>query len=151
MKTWDYYANTYQRYSIDNKHYRMLARVHYGASNYANAFWNGKSLAFGDNGGNAFVSMDLVGHEYTHGVFEKALGVDAQHPLIYAGEVGAFNESFADIFGTAVEFYVREHQCIPCQPDGAPYRTCQQQGGSYCLAGNYFLGEDIYNGSNAQT
>jgi len=38
MKTWDYYANTYQRYSIDNKHYRMLARVHYGASNYANAF-----------------------------------------------------------------------------------------------------------------
>src|SRR5207302_1335819 len=77
MKTWDYYANTYQRYGIDNKHYRMLARVHYGASNYA--FWNGKSLAFGDNGGNAFVSMDLVGHEYTHGVFEKALGVDAQH------------------------------------------------------------------------
>jgi Zn-dependent metalloprotease len=45
---------------------------------------------------------DIVGHEYTHGVIEYA-HLDA---LDYSDESGALNESFADIFGEAVERYV---------------------------------------------
>jgi len=161
-KTWDYYANTYGRNGIDGSNYRMLARVHYGLNGptiyFGNAFWNGKSLAFGDGSPpvpspspwrGPFVASDVVAHEYTHGFFEKAIGVDATHPLIFTGETAALNESLADIFGTAVEFYTREQQCIPCQPDSnTPYRTCQQQpGGGYCLIGNYLLGEDFAHGT----
>ena len=156
MKTWDYYANTYQRNGIDGNNYRMLIRVHYGtANNFVNGFWNGKSVAVGDGNGSTrtpLVSLDAVAHEYTHGFFEKAIGVnDTTQPLIFSGETAALNESLADIFGTAVEFYVREQQCIPCQPDSnTPYRTCQQQaGGGYCLTGNYLLGEDFTHGGAA--
>ena len=45
------------------------------------------------------VSLDVVGHEITHGVTQHSAD------LIYQNEPGALNESFSDIFGTAVEFY----------------------------------------------
>ncbi|MEZ5015225.1 MAG: M4 family metallopeptidase [Chitinophagales bacterium] len=46
-------------------------------------------------------TIDIVGHEYTHGVIEYA-HFDA---LDYSDESGALNESFADIFGEIVEEY----------------------------------------------
>lgn len=49
-----------------------------------------------------FNTVDIVGHEYTHGVIEYA-HFDA---LDYSDESGALNESFADIFGEMVENYV---------------------------------------------
>jgi thermolysin len=101
MTTWDYYLNVHGRRGIDGNSYRMTSRVHYG-SNYNNAFWNGSVMTYGDGDGSRFsslVSLDIVGHEITHGVTEKTAN------LIYAGESGAANESFSDIFGTAVEFY----------------------------------------------
>lgn len=45
------------------------------------------------------VSIDTVAHEITHGLTQVTAG------LIYANESGGANESFSDIFGTAVEFY----------------------------------------------
>lgn len=45
---------------------------------------------------------DIIGHEFTHGVIEYA-HFDA---LDYSDESGALNESFADIFGEAVERYI---------------------------------------------
>jgi len=81
-------------------------------------------------------------------MFEKALGIDTdgQHPLIYTLETAAFNESFADIFGTAAEFYARERQCIPC-PANPGNRSCEQRAGVSCLLGNYLLGEDQKGGT----
>lgn len=49
-----------------------------------------------------FNTDDIVGHEFTHGVIEHA-HFDA---LDYSDESGALNESFADIFGEAVERYI---------------------------------------------
>jgi thermolysin len=43
-------------------------------------------------------SLDVVGHELTHGVTEYSSG------LIYENEPGALNEAFSDIIGTSVEF-----------------------------------------------
>lgn len=46
--------------------------------------------------------LDIVGHEFTHGIIEYAHW-DA---LDYSEESGAINESFADIFGEMVEHYI---------------------------------------------
>ncbi len=43
--------------------------------------------------------VDTVGHEFTHAVIHYSAD------LIYQGQSGALNESFADIFGEAVERY----------------------------------------------
>src|SRR5262249_1370417 len=73
--------------------------VHYG-TRYNNAFWNGSSMTYGDGDGTAFsplVTLDIAGHEMTHGVTERTAN------LTYAGEPGALNESAADVFGALVE------------------------------------------------
>lgn len=104
-KTWDYYKNTFGRSGIDGASYKMVLNLHYG-TNYNNAFWNGSTVNFGDGDGSTFnplVSLDVVGHEITHGVTQKTAG------LIYSKESGAMNESFSDIFGTMVEFYAGIH------------------------------------------
>ncbi len=100
-KTWDYYYNVHGRRGINGSGYKMDSRVHYG-SNYNNAFWNGSLMTYGDGDGVKFtplVSIDVVGHEITHGL------TDFTSDLIYSNESGASNESFSDIFGAAVEFY----------------------------------------------
>lgn len=48
---------------------------------------------------NPFVSLDVAGHEYSH------LMVSRTANLAYQAESGALNESFADMFGAAIEFY----------------------------------------------
>jgi len=73
--------------------------VHFGAG-YGNAFWDGARVVCGDGDGTTFsslTSVDIVGHEMAHGVIEFTSG------LIYSGESGALNESFADVIGSLVE------------------------------------------------
>lgn len=100
-KTWDYYLNIHGRRGINGNGYTMNSRVHYG-NRYNNAFWNGSLMTYGDGDGTQFtplVSLDVVGHEITHGLTEFTAD------LTYANESGAANESFSDIFGTAIEHY----------------------------------------------
>jgi bacillolysin len=78
-------------------------KVRYGTG-YNNAFWNGSHLTFGDGDGRSFgplVSLDLVAHEMMHAVVESTAG------LIFAGESGALNDSWADVFGALTERSVR--------------------------------------------
>lgn len=101
INSWDYYYNVLGRWGIDNQGYRMYSYVHYGYA-YNNAFWDGTSLYYGDGDGSYFsplVTADIVGHEHTHAVTQYTAN------LTYSGESGGSNESFSDIFGTAVEFY----------------------------------------------
>lgn len=97
--TYDYFMNHYNRNSINNAGFALVSRVHYG-TNYANAFWNGSVMTYGDGGsGNApFTALDIAGHEIAHGLTTFTAG------LIYEKESGALNESFSDIFGAAIEF-----------------------------------------------
>ena len=98
--TYDYYLNTFNRNSFDDNGSKYIAYAHYGNA-WDNAMWDGTRMLYGDGPGNSIplVSIDVVGHELTHGVTQYTAN------LIYLNEFGALNESFSDIFGTAVEFY----------------------------------------------
>ncbi len=100
-KTYDFYLTQLNRNSFDNAGGLIKNYVHYDQS-YDNAFWNGNAMSYGNGSGNPFsplVSIDVVGHEFSHAVIQYTAN------LVYQGESGALNESFADIFGTAIEFY----------------------------------------------
>jgi Zn-dependent metalloprotease len=98
--TFDLYWDVYERNSIDDEGLALDATVHYG-SEYDNAFWNGQRMVFGDGDGELFnrftISIDVIGHELTHGVVED----EAQ--LAYLFQAGALNESNADVFGSLVK------------------------------------------------
>ena len=71
--------------------------VHYGRD-YDNAFWDGTQLVFGDGDGQIFdrftKPMDVMAHEYTHGVTQFTVG------LAYQDQPGALNESISDVFAS---------------------------------------------------
>jgi len=66
-------------------------------------FGNGFPLPFVDQLGRNWTylagSLDVVGHELTHGV------ISSSSNLIPGNEPGALNEAFADMMGTSVEFF----------------------------------------------
>lgn len=102
-KTWDYYLNVHGRRGIAGDGKGSFSRVHYGR-NYNNAFWSDSCfcMTYGDGDGtnyNPFDSLDVAGHEMSHGVTSRTAG------LTYSGESGGLNEATSDIFGTLVEFY----------------------------------------------
>ncbi len=99
--TWDFYKFTYGRNGIFGTGAGSYNRVHYG-KNYVNAFWDGTKMTYGDGDGvnyGPLVSLDVAGHEMSHGVTENTAA------LTYSGESGGLNEATSDIFGTMVEFY----------------------------------------------
>ena len=99
--TYDYFKTQHGRNGIFGDGRGVTSRVHYG-SGYVNAFWDGSKMTYGDGDGTGFgplVSLDVAGHEMSHGVTEHTAG------LTYSGESGGLDESTSDIFGTMVEFY----------------------------------------------
>ncbi len=102
-ETWDYYQNVFGRNGIFGTGKGSYNRVHYGRK-YVNAFWDGTKMTYGDGDGSNYgplVSLDVAGHEMSHGVTENTAG------LTYSGESGGLNEATSDIFGTMVEFYAK--------------------------------------------
>ena len=99
--TWDFYKTTYGRNGIFGDGTGSYNRVHYGKG-YVNAFWDGTKMTYGDGDGTSYgplVSLDVAGHEMSHGVTEHSAN------LTYDGESGGLNEATSDIFGTMVEFF----------------------------------------------
>ncbi|KEI91761.1 M4 family metallopeptidase [Clostridium botulinum] len=100
-KTYDYYKDKFNRNSIDNKGMKVEAFVDYNA--VGDAAWSEEfnSMFFGNGDGKNFThmsrSLDIVGHEFSHGVTHK------ESNLKYENESGALNESFSDIMGVAIK------------------------------------------------
>ena len=104
--TYDLYLDAYQRNSIDGNGLPLDSTVHYGKG-YDNAFWNGKQMVYGDGDEdlpidqrifNRFtISIDVIGHELTHGVTQYEANLN------YQGQSGALNESMSDVFGSLVK------------------------------------------------
>ncbi|MEP6987093.1 MAG: M4 family metallopeptidase [Chloroflexota bacterium] len=100
--TYDFYWDVFSRHSIDDAGLPLNATVHFD-NKYDNAFWNGQQMVFGDGDGVLFnrftISVDVIGHELTHGVTQN----EAQ--LQYLNQPGALNESVSDVFGSLVKQY----------------------------------------------
>lgn len=107
-KAWDYFNETHGRKGVrgDGQGSRVFVHVRDG---WANASWQNNTIYLGDGDASMrpVVSLDLVGHELSHGVTE------ATAKLVYSGESGGLNEGTSDIFGTMVEFFANN-------PDDAP-------------------------------
>jgi Zn-dependent metalloprotease len=103
--TYDYYRTALNRNSLDDRGMTLISSVHYGEE-VDNAFWNGEQMLYGDGDGLLFgrftASLDVVGHELTHGVVQFTANLD------YLDEPGALNEHFADVFGVLVRFAAKE-------------------------------------------
>jgi bacillolysin len=97
---WDYFAQQHGRAGWDGNGKGVHSTVHFG-NKWAGAFFNGKQLVFGDGDGSEWLplsgALDLVAHEFTHGVtlHTARLGVE--------GQPGALNEAIADVFACLIE------------------------------------------------
>ena len=121
--TWDYYKNAHGRNGIFNNGSGVKSYVHVGNS-WVNAAWYAGAMYYGDGGGSylPLVSLDIAGHEMSHGVNQ------AEANLAYSNDSGGLNEANSDIMGTMVEFAVNH-------PNDPP---------------DYKVGEEIYvNGTSA--
>jgi Zn-dependent metalloprotease len=100
--TYNFYKDVFERNSIDTRGMKLDSTVHYG-EDYNNAFWNGTQMVYGDGDGEIFQrftkSIDVIGHELTHGVTQYEAALE------YEGQAGALNESFSDVFGSLVKEY----------------------------------------------
>lgn len=101
----DYYFSNFGRRSWDDAGERVVGIVDFG-HNYFNAFYSGytSTMNYGgavDAGQVVFRpfsgSLDIVAHEYTHGI------TDNTSDLIYQNQSGALNEHFSDAFGYFIE------------------------------------------------
>ncbi|MEV7981534.1 M4 family metallopeptidase [Streptomyces sp. NPDC086519] len=132
QETWDFYKSTFGRSGIKNDGVGAYSRVHYGSS-YVNAFWDDSCfcMTYGDGSGNThpLTSLDVAGHEMSHGVTSNTAGLN------YSGESGGLNEATSDIFGTGVEFYAANAsdpgdyligEKIDINGDGTPLRYMDQ-------------------------
>lgn len=96
-QVWEMFDSQFGRQSIDGLGSTVSITVHYGRD-YDNAFWDGTQLVFGDGDGQIFdrftKPMDVMAHEYTHGVTQFTVG------LAYQDQPGALNESISDVFAS---------------------------------------------------
>ncbi|CAN5713716.1 M4 family metallopeptidase [soil metagenome] len=128
---------------------KLLMRVHY-SSNYENAFWDGSTMNFGDGATTFFplVSMDVAGHEVSHGFTEQNSG------LVYSGMSGGMNEAFSDMAGEATENYMKGSNDFLVGPEifkgaGALRYMANptQDGASIDNAAKYTSSLDVHNSS----
>jgi len=100
--TYDYFIEEFDRSSFDGAGATIEVYVDYGTIP-TNAFWTGSEMVFGNGGSNAnpYTAIEIVAHEFSHGL------IDYTADLVGNGESGALDESFCDIFGTAVDHYAR--------------------------------------------
>ncbi|MFD4604969.1 M4 family metallopeptidase [Streptomyces sp. NPDC058464] len=144
--TWDFYKNTFGRSGIKNDGVAAYSRVHYSTA-YVNAFWDDDCfcMTYGDgtSSTHALTSLDVAGHEMSHGVTSNTAGLN------YTGESGGLNEATSDIFGTGVEFYAANSsdvgdyligEKIDINGDGTPLRYMDEPDKDGASADSWYSG-----------
>lgn len=98
----DYYQKTHGRNSWDGAGAKVEQYVHFGVE-FNNAFWDAYNqiMALGDGDKYYFKeftrALDVSAHEFSHAVITGTAG------LVYQGQPGALNESFADVMAMMVD------------------------------------------------
>ena len=105
--SWDYFKNAFGRIGMNNGNGRIDISASQSGLNNAWIQYNNSGpdlLCFGagDNiKAKDFASLDVVGHEFTHGVSYYSVNFSND-----SYESCALKESFSDIFGTMIEFSI---------------------------------------------
>lgn len=104
--TYEFYHTVFGRNSVDGQGLRLDSIVHYRedpTEPFDNAEWDGEEMLYGDGDGVIFTrftrSLEVIGHELTHGVTQYTAG------LVYHDQPGALNESMSDVFGSMVKHW----------------------------------------------
>lgn len=98
----DYFQATHARNSWDGQGADVDVSIHFG-QHYNNAFWDPskRTMVIGDGDGKFFTeftrALDVAAHEFSHAVVSGTVN------LIYQGQSGALNESFADVMACMVD------------------------------------------------
>jgi Zn-dependent metalloprotease len=144
--TYDYMLARFNRNSIDNNGFRLNSYVHYD-QDWSNASWNGFSMRYGDGTPSSlpFTTLDVSGHEIGHGL------TDYTADLVYQDEFGALNESFSDILGASIEFFVKQGNgnWLIGEDRGSPLRDMANPrtfGDPHTYQGNGWISGNIDNG-----
>jgi Zn-dependent metalloprotease len=104
-ESWDYFKTVYNTNGFDNQGRKIRLKANHN-DQAVTSYTKGGTLtnydivvfAHRENGDYA-LSLDIAGHEFTHGIIMHSSG------LLGIGESGVLNESFADIFGFCVEMF----------------------------------------------
>jgi len=138
--TYDYYLSKFGQNGYDSLGSGVTSYVHYN-TNYNNASWAGGTMRFGDGDGvnyNPFTSAEIIAHEFTHGVTQFSANLEYQY------ESGALNESFSDIFGVTIDFWLHSGTTADwkmgeqCSISGTGFRNMSTP--------NEFMHPDTYDG-----
>ena len=94
-QVYHYFYDNFGRRSYDNDDGEVEVYVHTGSPDWNNAHWTNvcDDLEFA----NGYVALDVVAHEFTHGVTRHTSN------LIYSNQSGALNESYSDVFAAMVD------------------------------------------------
>ncbi len=122
-ETWDFYKTTFNRNGIANDGRGAYSRVHSKATSLTyNAWWDDSCFCMTytselNASSPALLSLDVAGHEMTHGVTANTAG------LVYSKESGGLNEGTSDIMGTMVEFFANNPNDVPDYTMGEKFGT----------------------------
>jgi Zn-dependent metalloprotease len=123
----NFFASVLGRGGIDAGNGPIMSVAHWGKQ-LNNAAWNGARLLYGDGDGTMFrplsLGLDVVAHEYAHGVTQHTSG------LVYRDQSGALNESFSDVFGETAEQWAEQGERF-----GTPQAAREA---------DWLIGEDVY-------
>lgn len=106
-----FFSEVFGRDSLDGRGMKVDASVHYG-DRFSNAMWTGREMIFGDGDGIHILgfaqSLDIVAHELAHAVTQHSVrgGLGERRrggKIALAGDAGALDESFSDVFATLVK------------------------------------------------
>jgi Zn-dependent metalloprotease len=105
QEVYDFFENEYSRSGWDSTGQKVNAYVHsliydgYSLTKDNSAYYSGEYLAFGDGQSITypFVSLDVVAHEYAHGINDHTSSFGA------SGLVRSFNEGLSDIWAAVIE------------------------------------------------
>ena len=113
--TYDFWSTVFGRNSYDNLGAQIKSYVHYSQNppaGYANAFWNGSVMTYGDGAGSVYIltSIDVCGHEIGHAICTFTAD------LAYQNQSGGLNEGFSDIWGACIEQFGRNNGNLNVMP-----------------------------------
>lgn len=151
-KIYDYYKNVLGRDSYDNKGSKIIVNLGVTESTGSskdlnNAFWSRltNQMYIGNwKGKSLSASLDILAHEFTHGVISKTANFALQAKKAdknKAFETGALSEGYADVLGSLVEgknwTIAEDNEIVRSASNPEAYENPSVKGGKYYYPDGY--------------